>query len=331
MLGVADVSDCFHRSYWSGLADVDVIAKVVAEKLNDRFSALQAKLESLETSVGQMDSKIDEKVAAARRCISVEAEERCSLSACALVNGKTAKAKRIGVAFAISKTRAVTAHHVVAPFLASGQPFLYGFTERDERVKFRILPPADADAALDVCALAIEEDGRKKASFLELTTTIPDRGFRVAVVAFQLALQEHIADTFPFKLGIMEGTVVKASTNHVLLQSATFSGDSGAAMMLFDGKMFAMNVEGVNAAKERLQHKSMTVSKPTLKARVEAVEESVDSLVADTQAGSIGVLAKCVRHVLDEPEAAASLAAASAGAGEGGAGKGKGKSHSTRT
>lgn len=323
MLGVADVLDCFHRSYWSCLADVDVIAKVVAEKLNDRFSTLQAKLESLETSVGHMDSKIDEKVAAARRCISPEAEERCSLSACALVNGKTAKAKQIGVAFAISETRAVTAHHVVAPFIASGKFFLYGFTERDERVKFRILPPADADTALDVCALSIEEDGRKKRSFVELTTTIPGRGSRVAVVGFQLALQEHIADTFPLKLGIMEGTVSKASSNHVLLQTVTFSGDSGAAMMLFDGKMFAMNVEGVNAAKERLQHKSMTVSKPSLKARVTAVEGSVDSLVADTQAGSIGVLAKCVCHVLGDPEAAASLVAASAGAGGSGAGRGE--------
>jgi hypothetical protein len=98
-------------------ADIKALAKEVAQEL-----------------IPLMDAKVE----AARRCISPEAEARCSHAACVLTNGKTLAAKHIGVAIAISSTQAVTAYHVVAPLLASKQRVVFGFTERKERIKFHI-------------------------------------------------------------------------------------------------------------------------------------------------------------------------------------------------
>jgi hypothetical protein len=114
-------------------------------------------------------------------------------------------------------------------------------------------------------------------------------------------------------MGVMAGLVSKTSANHVLLQSTTFSGDSGAAVMVYNGKMFAMNVEGVNEAKERIKHEAVVASDEDLKERMDAVEKSVDSLVANTSSGSLGVRARCLQHCVSA--AGGGEVAAAAGAG----------------
>lgn len=114
-------------------------------------------------------------------------------------------------------------------------------------------------------------------------------------------------------MGVMVGQVSATSAHHVLLQQPTFSGGSGAAVMLLDDKLVAMNVEGVNEARERFKHDAVSASDVGLRERMDAVKKSVASLVANTRAGSLGVLAKCLQRCV--ADAGGCEVAAVAGAG----------------
>jgi len=168
------------------LAD-KALAKIVAQQL--LLSLIAAKVEAA------MDARIE----ATRRCISPEADARCSHAACVLTDGETPADTHIGVAIAVSGSRAVTAYHVVAPLLASGRRVVYGFTERRERIKLRIVPPSDDDKAVDVCALAIERDERARPAFLELTSAVPARGNSIVVIGYNVSTRGRIAGEFELR------------------------------------------------------------------------------------------------------------------------------------
>lgn len=234
--------------------------------------------------------KVKEAIAEAKRPITEAMETVCAASVVSLLDEHDSG---IGCAIFISNTVAVTCHHNIQGY--ETQP-IHGLMEDGSRVSFRVRPSTDEDVAMDVAALDIDTDGRTSRHYLVLSSSPLRRGLEVAVLSFQSKIQEDLEDSFGVSVGFVKASVYKASSRHVLLQAPTFRGDSGAAVVLQDGKLVAMNVAGVNAAKERLQQLDLIASGTKLQRRLEAVEKSVDSLVGDLAQGSIAVLASTFAH-----------------------------------
>lgn len=87
----------------------------------------------------------------------------------------------------------------------------------------------------------------------------------------------------------MQGSISQFSHSKrlFLYQSNTYTGDSGAAVILADGVVVGVHREGVNAAKAR------TEQEDSLDERMAEVEHSVDSLVKNTSSGSIATYVGC--------------------------------------
>ena len=96
-----------------------------------------------------------------------------------------------------------------------------------------------------------------------------------------------------FSLGVMSATVTRLSANHIVFQSASFSGDSGSALSLMGGNVIGLHVAGVNEAKELLRLAEAND-------RFNAVEASIDSLIRTTGHGCVGLLAHVFLPRLEE-------------------------------
>ena len=77
--------------------------------------------------------------------------------------------------------------------------------------------------------------------------------------------------------------------NHATYTAPTWSGDSGAALVMKNGKVVGIHVEGVNAAKE------LIAQKESVDERLTDVELSLASLVKNTAAGAVALLAAAFR------------------------------------
>ena len=79
---------------------------------------------------------------------------------------------------------------------------------------------------------------------------------------------------------------------HATYSAPTWSGDSGAALVMKNGKVVGFHVEGVNAAKE------LIAQKESLAERLTEVELSLVSLVKNTAAGAVALLAAAFRDAI---------------------------------
>jgi S1-C subfamily serine protease len=202
----------------------------------------------------------------------------------------------VGCAIFISPTVAVTCFHNVEGHQGEVIP---GMLEDGTRVNFKVREPSTDDKALDIVSLEVHgEDARPVKHFLPLSMTALFRGQPAVVLSFQVAIQEELENSFSLGVGFVTSTVFKASKHHVLLQTATFRGDSGAAVVLADGKLIAMNVAGINAARERLKHWEDVEEDEGVKLRLTDVKASVDSLVGDLAQGSLAVRSSAFAHFL---------------------------------
>ena len=132
-----------------------------------------------------------------------------------------------------------------------------------------------------------------RAKHLTLIDNKPALGTQFIVAGYNLGIAEELeVDSFTLDVGIMQGTVVKVSTNHFLYQSMTFGGDSGSALTLVGGNVIGLHLAGVNEARERLEQMA------TLKDRLNEVENSVDSLIKGTAHGCLGLLAGAIMNAM---------------------------------
>jgi hypothetical protein len=109
----------------------------------------------------------------------------------------------------------------------------------------------------------------------------------LALCAFQLATQEDLPE-FGVGLGVMTSSAVRLSPNlrHLLYQCTTYAGDSGAALLLYDGQLVGMHLDFVNALRESLDRKT------SVNCRLSDVEQSLAALVAGAGQGtSVALLA----------------------------------------
>lgn len=170
------------------------------------------------------------------------------------------------------------------------------------RVTFRQRAPTDEDTALDTAVLDVETDSRVQKQFLELDVSPLKRGMDLAVVGFQ---SKRRADSLRISVGMVRASVLKSSARHLLMPESTFQGAQGAAVVLLDDKLVAMNMAGINLAKDRLKAPFKapgTINETTpLQHRTSVLRHSVDSLVGDLAQGSLAVLASTFAHSIAPP------------------------------
>lgn len=238
--------------------------------------------------------QVNSAIVRSKRALPEEIEARCVGSVVLLLDKRGGVG--VGCAIFLSATTAVTCHHNVAGF--EGRD-IHGVLDDGTRLVLRVQQAEDDEKALDICALVVHgPDPRTEKLFVELSESVPRRGESAVVLSFQIGIHEDLDDSFAVSVGFVVSSVVKVSKHHLLLHSATFRGDSGAAVVLSDGKLVAMNIAGVNAAKERLREREDAEEDEAVKARLVAVEQSVDSLVADLAQGSVAVRAAAFKHLV---------------------------------
>ena len=92
---------------------------------------------------------------------------------------------------------------------------------------------------------------------------------------------------------------------HAVYNCPTWSGDSGAALVMFSGHVVGMHLDGVNALRERFEHDvddlmDAAGEAAVLTRRVEALELSVKSAVESTASGAVALLCSAVLPKLQE-------------------------------
>ena len=69
-----------------------------------------------------------------------------------------------------------------------------------------------------------------------------------------------------------------------MYECACASGDSGAALILSDGRLIGMHTEGVNHMRERIRQAE------TVEDRLSSVEQSLDTAIESVAQGAIALL-----------------------------------------
>lgn len=112
-------------------------------------------------------------------------------------------------------------------------------------------------------------------------------GKQLAMCAFQLGIHEELPEWSHSSLGVMPATGVKLSRqeHHLLYASDTWPGDSGGALVMYNGELVGLHIGGVNALKEKFEKKR------TRKQRMSAVEDSLESAARSVASGCIALLA----------------------------------------
>ena len=105
---------------------------------------------------------------------------------------------------------------------------------------------------------------------------------RVALCAFQIGIAEHLPEFHTSSMGVMPASIVKVSRqqHHLVLQSDTWPGDSGGAVVLHDGCLVGIHLEGVNSLREKFEQQKVDQ-------RLTEAEESLASAAQSVAMGCI--------------------------------------------
>ncbi len=147
------------------------------------------------------------------------------------------------------------------------------------------------DDGLDIAVL--EFDGEHEHLDLytgQLSTLI---GQRLAMCSYMLGVEEELEE-FSRTMAVSAAYVNKESRhgNHIVYQSNSWPGDSGAAVVLRDGQLLGVHVAGVNALREKFE-KMHSIAE-----RLNAVEESLEAAARSTASGCVAVTVKAfVKHL----------------------------------
>ena len=137
---------------------------------------------------------------------------------------------------------------------------------------------------LDFAILEAAEDH----PFIAATDSINLRDIENLVLAsFQIGIAEY-APMFERRLGFCPASGIKTSPFglHLLYVCIAFAGDSGAALLLKDGKLVGLHMEFANMARERLEQ-----MQTDSKGQLGEVEESLEAIISGgVRQGAVAVL-----------------------------------------
>lgn len=203
---------------------------------------------------------------------------------------RDAKGTAIGTGYILSSDIALTVAHNFPDGTAEGTEVLgcFGRPHQNKTCEFRV---DLIDFNFDVCVLA-RHGGEPFSVFLNpsLESLVP--GKECILAAFQIGLQEDLNDLdTQHSVGIFRGNISKAHPRHFVYDCPTFAGDSGGAIIFYNGNAFGVHVETVNQARERRRLQSLEDNKSTknIVAHLEEVEASVDSLISSLSSGALGI------------------------------------------
>ena len=101
----------------------------------------------------------------------------------------------------------------------------------------------------------------------------------LVLTGYRIGTEEH-APHFSRRLGFTRASSIVFSSHrrHLFYQCPTYAGDSGAALLLKDGRLIGIHQATVNALKERLDQAK------TINGCVTASEESIDQIISGSLA-----------------------------------------------
>ena len=151
------------------------------------------------------------------------------------------------------------------------------------------------EAALDFAVLRLRAGQPPSPHFLELpaaggfATTASAPGEKgVFLVTCNIRVAAEAPEAAAVGVAWHHARVVRLHPQHVLYDAQAFDGDSGGALVIArSGVVIGLHRELVNAARELLEHKGSAGE------RLNAVEQSVQSLIRGTSFGCIGVRLDC--------------------------------------
>jgi hypothetical protein len=215
------------------------------------------------------------------RFISDAALERVEKSTF-LVSHPSAPANCVGVGVFITKRRAVTAKHNLGV----------------AKLKMKVLATLHDKTTIEMTVVtlgkgfdyAILESEKEHETHLEMYNGHFEKltGTQLVLCSFLLAIKEELSE-FSLNLKVMTVNVMGLShhKHHILYGTTAFPGDSGGAIVVWDGKLVGIHLDSVNALQEKYERKG-DVTK-----RMRVVEDSLENLACSVSEGFVGLLA-CV-------------------------------------
>ena len=141
----------------------------------------------------------------------------------------------------------------------------------------------------DDCDFAILRSEKAK-SYVPLFTGEPGDllGQEFALCSYQFKLDKDLSSYkfTPGQMGVMRaiGSKLSEHEHYILYESNTWSGDSGGALIVYDGQLAGIHLAMVNDLDNRIDQKG------TLKERMTSVEASVKSIIGSMSSGCVGLL-----------------------------------------
>jgi hypothetical protein len=210
----------------------------------------------------------------------------------------------VGAGFFVSHHVAITAcHNLQNPTVGLIIKGKFGEVQ-DSVTQDLAFTVARFDEQIDYCLLW--ETSAIEHGHLVLSSEVPHQMDQCVLAAFQIPLTEELLGVFEsgHQVGFMPGRVTKIGRRHFLFDGSSFSGDSGGAVILaLSQQVVGIHLETVNQARER-------ISQASVKERLNAVEQSVDSLVRGLHSGSLALKSSIILDAVREVEAAHSMAPA---------------------
>eukprot|EP01113_Clastostelium_recurvatum_P048588 TRINITY_DN888_c0_g1_i1.p1 TRINITY_DN888_c0_g1~~TRINITY_DN888_c0_g1_i1.p1 ORF type:complete len:315 (-),score=10.85 TRINITY_DN888_c0_g1_i1:119-1030(-) len=145
------------------------------------------------------------------------------------------------------------------------------------------------DPHLDYCIFNVVP-GAYSPFYLQGHSLPPAKGSFCALAAFQIPLTQQLGDVDPNHfLGLSSCHIMKVHHRHVIFSCEAFAGDSGAALLLVDGEVYAMHLETVNQAREAIRQGSDAET-------MDSVLDSLDSLTRGLSSGQVGLCLHAIFH-----------------------------------
>jgi Trypsin len=225
-------------------------------------------------------------------------KEKLSLAVIYFVDGDQ---KPIGTGYFVAPKVAISAAHT---FKKDGKKMVKigttrtGYFGKPHHGKTCQVVVALIDWENDFVVFVLREGAEKAAANLEPAYLEPapvrlDAGDECILVAYQIGIHEELPELGKEpSVGVFPGAITKAHDRHFVYSAPSFAGDSGGAIILRGGQAVGMHIMTVNQAIELRKLKELeqeTATTSDIVQHVNSVEESVGSLIASLNSGSLGI------------------------------------------
>lgn len=110
-------------------------------------------------------------------------------------------------------------------------------------------------------------------------------GTDLILCGFLIGIKEHLPE-FSLRVKAMKASVMDVSQNkhHILYGTIAFPGDSGGALVVWDGQLVGIHIDGVNALQAQYEREK------SLDVMVEDMQDSLENLACSVSDGFVGLL-----------------------------------------